>query len=109
MGSGKDGGVLRDFYLGFIKIHILYHAGKEPVYGKEFRAELKRHGYAVSFGTLYPVFHKLEKNGYLRSLGVTVKGKVRKYYSITPKGRKVLTLAKQRARELVNEISGDGV
>lgn len=51
---------LRDFFLGFIKIHILYHAAKEPIYDQEFSDELKRHGYEISFGTLYPIFHKLE-------------------------------------------------
>jgi len=29
----------RDLFLGFVKLHILYHAGEEPVYGLwlEFR------------------------------------------------------------------------
>ena len=25
--------LLRDLFLGFVKLHILYHAGQQPVYG----------------------------------------------------------------------------
>ena len=32
--------MLRDFYLGVIKIHILYHASQGPVYGLELIEEL---------------------------------------------------------------------
>jgi len=55
----------REFFLGFIKIHILYHASKE----------LARHGYNVSPGTLYPVLHRLEKEGYLESSPRVVNGR----------------------------------
>jgi DNA-binding PadR family transcriptional regulator len=58
------GTVLREFFLGFIKIHILHHAGEEPVYGLALIAELQRHGYVLSPGTLYPVLHQLEEAGY---------------------------------------------
>ena len=51
-----DKQTFRNFFLGFIKIHILYHASKEPIYGQEFSDELHRHGYEISFGTLYPIF-----------------------------------------------------
>ena len=94
----------RDFFLGFIKIHILYHAKKEPVYGQEFSNELKRHGYEISFGTLYPIFHKLEERGLLASKTENVNGKIRKYYSITPGGSRLLKEAKTKARELVDEL-----
>lgn len=95
---------LRDFFLGFIKIHILYHAAKEPIYGQEFSDELKRHGYEISFGTLYPIFHKLEGKGLLVSKTKNVKGKIRKYYTITKKGSDVLNEARIKAKELVDEL-----
>ena len=53
----------REFFLGFIKIHILYHASKETIFGVEIAEELARHGYSVSPGTLYPTLHRLEKAG----------------------------------------------
>jgi PadR family transcriptional regulator PadR len=96
--------VLRDFFLGFIKIHILYHAGQEPVYGLELIEELGRHGYQLSPGTLYPVLHGLEQNGYLVSEKQVVGGKRRKYYTLTEQGRAALDEARARIRELVEEV-----
>ena len=55
--------VLRKLFLGFIQIHILYHAKKEPLYGSWLLQELKEHGYQISPGTLYPILHGMEKIG----------------------------------------------
>ncbi len=96
--------ILRDFFLGFIKLHILYHSEKEEIYGKEFKNELARHGYNISFGTLYPIFHRLEKSGYLSSRKINIGGKIRKYYSITDKGAAILKISKQKAKELFDEL-----
>ena len=40
--------MIRDFFLGFIKIHILHHAAEDGVYGVAIMEELRRHGYDVS-------------------------------------------------------------
>ncbi|MGK9368378.1 PadR family transcriptional regulator [Melioribacter sp. Ez-97] len=96
--------LLKDLFLGFIKVHILHHAYKERIYGQEFNEELKRHGYHISYGTLYPIFHKLEEQGYLISETENVNGKIRRYYSITKNGKKILEKAKQQAKELVDEL-----
>jgi PadR family transcriptional regulator PadR len=96
--------VLKDFFLGFIKIHILYHASREPIYGVEILKELERHGYRLSPGTLYPTLHRLEKEGYLESRSKVVGGKVRKYYTITGRGLIALNEARQKIAELVNEV-----
>ena len=90
--------------MGFIKIHILYHASKEPVYGVWIQEELARHGYQLSPGTLYPTLHRLERNGYLEEQSRVVAGKVRKYYVITEKGRRALNEARDKIGELVNEV-----
>ncbi len=55
--------VTRHFFTGFIRLHILYHAVKEPIYGAEISEELVRHGYRISQGTLYPTLHQLETLG----------------------------------------------
>jgi PadR family transcriptional regulator PadR len=96
--------LLTDLLFGFIKIHILLHAQKEKIFGQEFRNELGRHTYQVSFGTLYPVFHKLEEQKYLKSEKVNINGRIRRYYKITPKGRRILDKAKKQAKELVEEL-----
>ncbi len=97
--------LVRELLLGFIKLHILHHSSRERIYGQEFHRELNRHGYSLSFGTIYPVFHKLEKKGYLLSEKVKVEGKIRKYYTITKKGTRALEQAKTRAEELYNELN----
>ncbi|MDY6795441.1 MAG: PadR family transcriptional regulator [Actinomycetota bacterium] len=97
----------RQFFLGFIKIHILYHASREPVYGVWLMEELGRHGYRPSPGTLYPILHSLEKQGYLESYREAVTGKVRRYYSITALGGKALDTAVERINEMVDEVLHD--
>ena len=82
--------VTRHFFHGFIRLHILYHATKEPIYGAEITEELVRHGYRLSQGTLYPTLHMLEELGYLKSRHEVVAGKQRKYYQATSAGRQVL-------------------
>jgi DNA-binding PadR family transcriptional regulator len=99
--------LLKDLFIGFIKVHILYHTDKEPIYGQEFSKELKRHGYVISFGTLYPVFHRLEIQGYLRSTRENVNGKLRRFYVITKRGKRMLERAKLQAKELVEELFED--
>jgi DNA-binding PadR family transcriptional regulator len=97
--------MIRDFFLGFIKIHILYHAAQEPIYGLDLIRELETHGYQLSPGTLYPILHKLEKQGYLQAQKQVVSGKVRKYYTATSQGKAALVEAYAKARELLDEIS----
>jgi DNA-binding PadR family transcriptional regulator len=94
----------REFFLGFINIHILYHAAKEPIFGVEIAEELARHGYSVSPGTLYPTLHRLAKEGYLESSTKIVNGRVRKYYRATAMGKLVLDESRQKIRELVSEV-----
>lgn len=97
----------REFFLGFIKVHILFHASKEPVSGVELAKELARHGYLLSPGTLYPTLHRLEKEGYLEHDAKVVSGKIRKHYTITEQGLKVLLEASKKIRELVEEVLED--
>jgi len=96
--------MFKDFFLGFVKIHILYHASKEPIYGVEILEELGRHGYRLSPGTLYPALHRLQADGYLSVEGRVVGGKIRKYYTITERGTAVLDDAREKITELVDEV-----
>lgn len=96
--------MIRDFFLGFIKIHILHHAEQEPVYGLALIEELGHHGCELSPGTLYPILHQLEAKGYLLSEERVVGGKVRKYYAITADGSAALVEARRKIQELVAEV-----
>jgi PadR family transcriptional regulator, regulatory protein PadR len=97
----------RLFFGGFVRLHVLYHALREPIFGVEMMEELGRHGYNVGAGTLYPLLHQLEKAGYLVSHTEVVSGKQRKYYRATPGGAAALEAAKVKLRELVSEVLHD--
>ena len=89
----------REFFLGFIKIHILYHAAREPVFGADIAQELARHGYIISPGTLYPTLHRLHREGFLTCKASVVEGRVRKYYRATASGRRILKESRKKIRE----------
>jgi PadR family transcriptional regulator, regulatory protein PadR len=94
----------REFVSGFIRLHILHHATQEPLVGYWMIEELRRHGYEMSPGTIYPLLHSLQKKGYL---SVVVKREGRRAwreYSATKEGKKVLNAAKRKLRELFHEL-----
>ena len=94
----------RDLYSGLIRLHILHHAAEGPIFGLAMAEELQQHGYRISAGTLYPLLHRLETKGYLKS-GEQRNGKsLRKVYRATPLGRKALKGAKAKVRELFGEL-----
>jgi DNA-binding PadR family transcriptional regulator len=95
--------IFREFFLGFVRIHVLHHAAGEPIYGLGMIEELARHGYTLSPGTMYPLLHAMHHAGYLRQIEQHVNGRPRKYYRITPKGRRVLDEARGKIEELVDE------
>jgi PadR family transcriptional regulator, regulatory protein PadR len=97
----------RLFFGGFVRMHILYHAVKEPIFGVEMMEELDRHGYDVGAGTLYPILHQLEAAGYLTVQIEVVAGKRRKYYRATSLGAQALEEAKTKLRELASEVLHD--
>src|SRR3990172_8203470 len=99
-----DKTMLRDIHLAFIKMHILYHAAKEEVFGIGLIKELKRHGYKLSPGTLYPTLAKMQQSGLLTCECRTVQHKQRKYYRITRAGEELLDEVKEKLKELYDEI-----
>lgn len=97
----------RGLYTGLIPLHVLHHAVKETVYGFAMIEELRRHGYALSTGTLYPILHGLEQKGLLTSAKVREGGTERRVYRATAAGRKALAAAKSKVRELFGELFED--
>jgi DNA-binding PadR family transcriptional regulator len=94
----------RDLYSGLIRLHVLHHAAKGPLFGLGMIEELSRHGYRISPGTLYPLLQGLEKKGYLGLVQHRDGKSLRKIYHATPAGRKALSLAKGKIRELFREL-----
>ena len=105
--SNRDGSKRvgdQHLYSGLIVLHILHHAAKEPFYGLWIIEELGHHGYRLSPGTLYPLLHRLEKQGYLHSRQVREGRRARRLYRATPRGRKALNSAREKVRELFGEM-----
>lgn len=90
-------------HVDFIELHILHHAAVEPLYGMWMIEELGHHGYRVGASHLYPKFHRLQQQGYLKREDRLVDGKVRKYYAATAKGKRYLETRKRIVLELVRE------
>lgn len=100
--------LVRQFFLGFVRLHILHHASEGSVCGVDLSSELGRHGYKLSPGTLYPILHSLEASGYLRRRDQVEGGRQRKVYTLTRKGQRALDQAKKHLEELVEEVLGAG-
>ena len=97
----------KDLYGGLIRLHILHHAAEDPIFGLGIIEELRRHGYDLSAGTLYPMLHGLEKKGYLASHHERTGRRERRVYEITSEGREALTAAKIKVKELFGELFED--
>ena len=89
---------------GLVRLHILHHAVEGELYGDWMIEELRRHGYRISPGTLYPMLHALERKGYLKSRTQGVGRRARRLYRATKKGREALHLSRGRVRELFGEL-----
>ncbi|MBI4556132.1 MAG: helix-turn-helix transcriptional regulator [Candidatus Hydrogenedentes bacterium] len=94
----------KDLYAGLIKLHILYHAVHEPIFGLGIIEELARHGYRISAGTLYPMLHGMERRGYVQSRDESMDGRRRRVYTATALGKRALTAAKLKVSELFGEL-----
>lgn len=94
----------REILLSFWKVHILHHAGEQPIHGQWIISELRRHGYEISPGTLYPLLQRLVRYGWLRVAKQGKGRRARKDYRLTPGGRKALGLIREQVRELYTEV-----
>ena len=59
--------VEREILLSFWKVHILHHAEEGTFYGQWMIEELRRHGYSLSPGTLYPILNRMAARGWIRA------------------------------------------
>lgn len=102
---GERRALQREVFLGFWKVHILHHAAERPVVGQWMLRELRRHGYEVSPGTIYPLLARMERRGWLRCQADPRGGpRARKRYRLTEKGQQVLTALREQVEELYREV-----
>jgi DNA-binding PadR family transcriptional regulator len=95
----------REILLAFWKVHILHHASEGPLHGQWFLTELRKHGYEISPGTLYPLLNRMQRLGWVKAKSDPGGGKrARKDYRITAEGRKVLSILREHVDELYREV-----
>jgi DNA-binding PadR family transcriptional regulator len=79
------------------------------MYGYEILQEASRrsaNAFEFKEGTLYPALHQLERNGQIKSAWRTAEnGRERKYYSLTPKGRKAAAVYEKHWQHLTGAIA----
>lgn len=68
---------------------VLAVLSQEDAYGY-LLTQRSRERMEISDSTLYPVLRRLQKNGALTAYDQPFGGRNRRYYSITPEGRKLL-------------------
>ncbi|MHB1931211.1 MAG: PadR family transcriptional regulator [Acidimicrobiales bacterium] len=99
--------MLREFLRGAAQVHVLHHAAEGEVHGAWLAVELRRHGYDISTGTLYPMLHRMEQTGLLVSRQELVEGRNRRVYAATDIGRAELGHLRTAVAELAEEVLVD--
>ena len=89
MGDTEHASLLLELRRGAIVLGILCRLRKEH-YGYSLREDLAVMGLEVNEGTLYPLLRRLESQGLLQSRWELGDGRPRRYYKISPRGRKAL-------------------
>jgi len=101
---------------GSTNLLLLSLLEENDMYGYEIIKTLEmKSDYIFQFkeGTLYPVLHKLENKGYVKSyISKGSTGKERKYYKITNNGKKQLSKEKENWEKFslsVNKVIGGDI
>ena len=83
----------KGYISGSSRMLVLNLLNEKSYYGYEIIKTLKERSnnvFDMKEGTLYPILHKLENEGLVKSSNQEVSGRTRKVYSITIKGVKQL-------------------
>ena len=78
---------------GSTTLLILSLLEEKDMYGYEMIDTLAKRSdnvFELKVGTLYPLLHGMVQSGYLKCYSQEANGKLRKYYQITPSGKKYL-------------------
>lgn len=102
-------GIDSQYLKGSIGLLLLNLLSRGEMYGYEILEEAsRRSGKAFEFkeGTLYPALHQLEKKQLVKATWRTAEnGRERKYYSLTPKGRKAAVEKEKQWHHLTGAIA----
>ena len=98
----------RSLMSGSITMLVLKLLSEKDMYGYEMIDTLRKRSenvFELKAGTLYPMLLGLEDKGMLTVYEKEYMGKVRKYYSITKQGKKLLEQKEQDWREYSTAVS----
>ncbi len=92
--------ISQELHRGLILLAVLSQLGKQQ-YGYALLKLLADQGLEVDQGTLYPLLRRLETQGMLESTWNVEEGRPRRYYIISPEGRKLLPRLKNEWESMV--------
>ena len=93
----------RDLLRGSLDLMVLSDLGGGSRYGYQILSSLRQQSEGridLKAGTLYPILHKLEKSGCVRSWWDDSSGRDRKWYALTDKGQRRLERGGRHRSEL---------
>ena len=99
--------VLREFNTGALRLRVLHHASHSPIHGAALAEELATRGHRVSPGTLYPLLHRMQDAGLLKSTTTTESGKRLRRYRTTKRGKRLLAACIPVVTELATDLTSD--
>ena len=93
---------------GSVTMLLLKLLSRKDMYGYEMIATLRERSnnvFELKAGSLYPLLHSMEEKGLVSSYEQEVLGKVRKYYSLTKEGKKVLKQKEEEWKEYTQAVT----
>jgi len=96
-------------FKGTLPTLILEALAHEPSHGYRIAQQIKERSQGVldfKEGTLYPALHKLQNEGLVTSHEEVENGRPRRYYRITPDGRKTLIKDRAEWHKLSRAVTG---
>lgn len=91
-------GIDKNLVQGSMALMLLRLLETKDMYGYEMISVLREKSenvFELKAGTLYPLLHSLESKGYVISYEDDSSGKTRKYYQLTPAGKKHVKAKKE--------------
>lgn len=97
--------VVQDFRNGALRLRVLHLAAQDELHGAVLTTHLADAGHRVSPGTLYPLLHRLQEAGLLKSRTEVLDGRRVRRYRTTKKGRRALADCRAVLAELVEDVT----
>ncbi len=95
--------LIQEMRRGVVVLAILSQLQEEQ-YGYSVMKSLAERGLEIDQGTLYPLLRRLESQGLLESIWRIEEARPRRYYVISPEGRKILPRLQEEWSKLVKTV-----